>query len=87
VFAAQNQCPHIGQSLHDAVIGGRHITCLHHGYQYDLGSGARRGRGRSLTRRLVTYRAWIDNGHVLLQARIVDASESRAPVERLRSGA
>ncbi len=39
VTCFQNACAHLGFPIHDGDVEGGIITCPHHGFQYDLGSG------------------------------------------------
>jgi nitrite reductase/ring-hydroxylating ferredoxin subunit len=66
VFATASRCPHMGLPLLDARARGRNLTCRHHRRRYDLMSGACRSRGLERERGLMTYRAWIENGRLLL---------------------
>jgi len=69
VFAVQNRCPHLGLALDDATVRGHKLTCAHHGRRYDIRSGTCLSAGtspRARMRVLVTYRAWIQNGHVFI---------------------
>ncbi len=38
--ACENRCPHAGAPLDDALIRGNTLTCVWHGFQFDLCSGA-----------------------------------------------
>jgi nitrite reductase/ring-hydroxylating ferredoxin subunit len=69
VFAIQNRCPHLGLALDNATVRGHKLTCAHHGRRYDIKSGTCLSAGlspRTRMRVLVTYRAWIQNGHVFI---------------------
>lgn len=39
VTCFQDACAHLGFEIHDGEVEGGIITCPHHGFQYDLGSG------------------------------------------------
>jgi nitrite reductase/ring-hydroxylating ferredoxin subunit/Fe-S cluster biogenesis protein NfuA len=39
VTCFQDACAHLGQPIHDGAIENGVITCPHHGFRYDLGSG------------------------------------------------
>jgi 3-phenylpropionate/trans-cinnamate dioxygenase ferredoxin subunit len=64
VFAVRAVCPHLGRSLADARIRGRHLVCPAHGRRYSLRTGRAAGRpgGQPLTR----VRAWVDGGRLYL---------------------
>jgi nitrite reductase/ring-hydroxylating ferredoxin subunit len=67
VFAMRNRCPHRGLPLDGATTRGRYVRCGFHGREYDMASGTcRPGTREPGARRLVTYRCWIDAGHVFL---------------------
>jgi nitrite reductase/ring-hydroxylating ferredoxin subunit len=38
-FAVEDQCPHAGAFLHDADIDKQKITCIWHGWKFDLETG------------------------------------------------
>jgi nitrite reductase/ring-hydroxylating ferredoxin subunit len=69
VIAVQNTCPHLGLALDDATVRGHKLTCAHHGRRYDIRSGtclSAETSPRARMRVLVTYRAWIQDGHVFI---------------------
>lgn len=39
ILAYRNQCPHMGNPLHQGPVEGNVITCPWHGFRFDLGSG------------------------------------------------
>jgi nitrite reductase (NADH) small subunit len=39
VFAIENSCPHIGAPLDNGLIEDKNITCLWHGWCFDLQTG------------------------------------------------
>jgi len=40
VTCFDNACPHLGLGLDDGDVAGGVLTCAHHGFQYDLATGA-----------------------------------------------
>ncbi len=40
VFALENACPHAGNPLVDGEVAGRALTCVYHGWRFDLETGA-----------------------------------------------
>jgi Fe-S cluster biogenesis protein NfuA/nitrite reductase/ring-hydroxylating ferredoxin subunit len=40
VTCFENACAHLGRTIHDGSVDNGVLTCRHHGFQYDLGSGA-----------------------------------------------
>ena len=40
VAAYRNQCGHLGLSLEDADVGAGKVICAHHGYRFDVATGA-----------------------------------------------
>ncbi len=40
LFAASNECPHLGVSLEKGELQGQVLRCSEHGYKMDLGTGA-----------------------------------------------
>jgi nitrite reductase/ring-hydroxylating ferredoxin subunit len=38
-FALENRCPHAGAPLDDAMVIGNRITCIWHGWEFDLCTG------------------------------------------------
>jgi len=38
-FALENRCPHAGALLHEGTIEGQILTCIWHGWKFDLESG------------------------------------------------
>jgi nitrite reductase/ring-hydroxylating ferredoxin subunit len=67
VFAVANRCPHMGFPLQDAKLRNDLLTCRHHGFKYDLRSGACRGPTAAARRSLSVYSASIEQGRVLLR--------------------
>jgi nitrite reductase/ring-hydroxylating ferredoxin subunit len=45
IFAVENQCPHTGRHLADAVVSGAKLTCMGHQRRYDLATGRAATRG------------------------------------------
>ena len=39
LYAINNQCPHAGRPLEEGEVQGVVITCLYHGYAYNLKNG------------------------------------------------
>ncbi len=39
LFAVQNRCPHVGSTLVDGLVRNDTLTCIWHGWQFDLPSG------------------------------------------------
>ncbi|MDX1919960.1 MAG: Rieske 2Fe-2S domain-containing protein [Candidatus Caenarcaniphilales bacterium] len=39
VYAIENSCPHVGAPLHNGLIEDKKVTCLWHGWCFDLASG------------------------------------------------
>lgn len=62
-FAVENRCPHAGALLNESEIEGRMLTCIWHGWQFDLKSG------RCLNdpwAQLKSYEINVKNGEVFL---------------------
>ena len=38
-FALENRCPHAGAHLHEGMIEGNILTCIWHGWRFDLETG------------------------------------------------
>jgi nitrite reductase/ring-hydroxylating ferredoxin subunit len=38
-YALENRCPHAGARLHEGTIEGKVLTCIWHGWRFDLESG------------------------------------------------
>ena len=38
-FAVENRCPHAGAFLHEGQVNGQVLTCIWHGWKFDLESG------------------------------------------------
>lgn len=38
-FAIDDDCPHKGLPLHDGIVFDRSVTCLAHGWRFDLADG------------------------------------------------
>jgi len=38
-FALENRCPHAGAYLHEGMVEGRILTCIWHGWKFDLETG------------------------------------------------
>jgi nitrite reductase/ring-hydroxylating ferredoxin subunit len=38
-YALENRCPHAGALLHEGTIEGQILTCIWHGWKFDLESG------------------------------------------------
>ncbi|GAB4336310.1 MAG: hypothetical protein Kow0037_17390 [Calditrichia bacterium] len=38
-FAVENRCPHVGARLHQGIVEGNDLTCIWHGWKFDLKSG------------------------------------------------
>jgi nitrite reductase/ring-hydroxylating ferredoxin subunit len=38
-YAVENRCPHAGGLLHEGIKEGQILTCIWHGWQFDLESG------------------------------------------------
>jgi 3-phenylpropionate/trans-cinnamate dioxygenase ferredoxin subunit len=66
VFAMENRCPHAGPPLDNAAIRRRYIKCAVHGLEYDMTSGVCRTGRKPRSRPLLTYRAWVEQGHLFL---------------------
>ena len=64
IFAFRAVCPHIGRSLADARVRGRHLRCAGHGRRYDLPTG--RQVGVRSARPLTSVPAWLENGSLYL---------------------
>lgn len=39
IYAVENSCPHVGAPLHNGIIEDKTITCLWHGWCFDLSNG------------------------------------------------
>jgi nitrite reductase (NADH) small subunit len=66
VFAVRNRCPHRELPLTSAAVRRGSIECPFHGRQYDLASGACRGRRQPPTGPLAVFRAWIEQDRLFL---------------------
>ena len=38
-YAVENRCPHAGAFLHEGLVEKRVLTCIWHGWRFDLESG------------------------------------------------
>ena len=81
VFAMDNRCPHLGAALHTSTSHGRHITCARHNYRYDMRTGIC-FNSTFRNRQLITYRAWIDHGHLYLATPNEHPQKARIPDAR-----
>ncbi len=62
-YALENRCPHAGALLHEGIIEGQILTCIWHGWKFDLDSG------QSLNEywaRIKTYGINVKNNEVYL---------------------
>lgn len=62
-YAVENRCPHAGAFLHEGILEGQVLTCIWHGWKFDLESG------HSLTEywaRLKTYQLKVKNDELYL---------------------
>ena len=62
-YALENRCPHAGAFLHEGIIEGHVLTCIWHGWKFDLESG------QSLNEywaRLKTYNLKVKDNEVYL---------------------
>ena len=41
-FAVENRCPHAGAFLHEGMVSDNILTCIWHGWRFDLETGATR---------------------------------------------
>lgn len=45
-YAVPDRCPHAGALLSDGFVDGTRLVCPHHGWEFDLETGACPGRPR-----------------------------------------
>jgi len=64
VFAMENRCPHAAYPLEQGSARRGRIRCALHSRDYDMASGLCRTRPGA--RPLVTYRAWVERGRVMV---------------------
>ena len=68
VFATANTCPHKGGPLVEGIVHDRKVTCPLHNWVFDLESGEAQGAD---TGRIETYPAKVEEGRILIDARIL----------------
>lgn len=52
IIAVENRCPHAGGTLDNGIVKGDHLTCVWHGWQFDLSSGKCLNQGGATLRRI-----------------------------------
>lgn len=62
VFAASNQCPHMGGPLSEGIIHNQSVTCPLHNWVFDLNTGQAVGEDGSIA----TYPAQVHEGRILI---------------------
>lgn len=63
-FAVENRCPHAGAFLHEGMVADNILTCIGHGWRFDLETG------QSLNEywvRLKTYPLKIDQKNIYIE--------------------
>jgi nitrite reductase/ring-hydroxylating ferredoxin subunit len=63
-FAVENSCPHAGAFLNEGMVTDNILTCIWHGWRFDLETG------QSLNEywaRLKTYPLKIDKGNIYIE--------------------
>ncbi len=48
IIAVENRCPHAGGMLDNGIVQGDHLTCVWHGWKFDLLSGKCRNHERAV---------------------------------------
>jgi nitrite reductase/ring-hydroxylating ferredoxin subunit len=60
-YAVEDNCPHMHAPLHDAICARGVITCMWHGWQFELKSGVSLMSDRITVK---TYPVTVENGEV-----------------------
>ena len=63
-FAVENRCPHAGAFLHEGMVSDNILTCIWHGWRFDLETG------QSLNEywaRLKTYSLEVDQDNIYIE--------------------
>ncbi len=69
VFATANTCPHKGGPLDEGIVHDRKVTCPLHNWVFDLETGQALGADEG---RIETYSARVEDGRVLIDARLLE---------------
>ncbi len=72
VFAVQRRCLHQGADLADGMILRGAIVCAQHGWRFDAETGVHEMSSENC---LVTYRAWVEGEHVMVDTMPIRRAE------------
>ena len=71
-FAVENRCPHAGAYLNEGIVEGNILTCIWHGWRFELESGQCLNEYRA---RLKTFSLSEEAHELLIEYQLTGASD------------